>query len=75
MPIHAKIIKPGTRKEVEPIAKQSVNSLKNIHEMVSSNQASAILEKPKRHISNQDMNEINIKKTSRYLEDLTNKGD
>jgi hypothetical protein len=75
MPIFANIVKPGTRKEVEPVVKNPVSSLKNIHEMVSNNQAGAILEKPRRQIGNQDMNEINIKKTSRYLEDLTNKGD
>lgn len=75
MPIFANIVKPGTRKEVEPVAKKPVSSLKNIHEMVAINQAGAVLEKPRRQIGNQDMNEINIKKTSRYLEDLTNKGD
>jgi len=76
MPIFANIVKPGTRKEVEPpVKKQAVSSLNRIHEMVSTNKTGAILEKPKRQTGYQDTNEINIKKTSKYLEDLTNKGD
>lgn len=89
MPIIANIVKPGPRK-VEQIKEQtpkkSVLSLKAIHEMnAKKNQekqpimvemkSNTILEKPKRITSYQDTNQINIKKTSRYLEDLTNIGD
>jgi hypothetical protein len=76
MPIFANIVKPGTRKEEEVRQeKPLVNSLKSIHEMHLNKQAGAILEKPKRKVGYQEINEINIKKTSRYLEDLTTKGD
>lgn len=76
MPIFANIVKPGTRKEESTEReKKSVNSLKTIHEMHLNNNFGAILERPRRKVSYQETNEINIKKTSRYLEDLTNKGD
>jgi hypothetical protein len=76
MAIFAKIIKPGTRKEeTEKQDKKPVHSLKAVHEMHLNNQTGAILEKPKRKAGYQEINEINIKKTSRYLEDLTTKGD
>jgi len=89
MPIIANIVKPGTRKveqTKEQTAKKSVLSLKAIHEInAKKNQekqpsmvemkSNTILEKPKRITSYQDTNQINIKKTSRYLEDLTNIGD
>lgn len=76
MPIIANIVKPGTRKEEKNRQKiPSVNSLKTIHEIHLNKQTGAILDKPKRKIGYQETNEINIKKTSRYLEDLTTKGD
>lgn len=76
MPIFANIVKPGTRKEeIVQQEKKTVSSLKSIHEMHLNNDFGAILERPRRKVSYQETNEINIKKTSRYLEDLTNKGD
>jgi hypothetical protein len=76
MPIFANIVKPGTRKEPESEKpKTSSDSLKSIHEMHLSRQAGAVLVKPKREIGHQELNQINTKKTSRYLEDLTVKGD
>jgi len=76
MPIIANIVKPGTRKEKEVNLEASpVSSLKTIHEIHLNKQTGAILDKPKRKIGYQETNEINIKKTSRYLEDLTTKGD
>lgn len=89
MPIIANIIKPGTRKveeTKEQTAKKPVLSLKAIHEMnAKKNQekqpnmiemkSNTIFEKPRRITGYQDTNQINIKKTSRYLEDLTNIGD
>jgi hypothetical protein len=80
MAIIANIVKRGTRKEKQEVEKQPVASLKTIHELYNRDtghkkQVGNSLEKPKRRSTVQETNEINIKKTSRYLEDLTNKGD
>lgn len=76
MPIFAKITKPGTRKEPKTERESSpVQSLKSIHETTLKKQTGAVLEKPKKQVGYQESNQINIKKTSRYLEDLTVKGD
>ncbi len=75
MPIIANIVKRGddTRKETQEVATERppVASLKTIHELYNRDMD----QKPKRRSTVQETNEINIKKTSRYLEDLTNKGD
>ena len=81
MPVIANIVKPGTRKEEKQEAeKKPLASLKTIHEsynkkISNKNYMNSSLNKPKRLSSVQETNEINIKKTSRYLEDLTKIGD
>lgn len=81
MAIIANIIKRDTRKEEKQEAQpKPLVSLKTIHEVHNRNMNNKkhltnSLDKPKRISSVQETNEINIKKTSRYLEDLTTKGD
>lgn len=88
MPIIANIVKPGdVRKETQEVKQKPLVSLKTIHENYLKNQAKIavdipkaiekpkVIDKPKRHHFVKEEDEINIKKTSRYLEDLTNIGD
>lgn len=75
MPIIANIVKPGTRKETQEVKQKPLVSLKNIHEAHKKKNVSAAVEKPTRLHTVKEQDEINIKKTSRYLEDLTNIGD
>lgn len=75
MPIFANIVKPGSVKQKVEKPVEPIQSLQKIHKTHANGKTSSTLERPIRNSSDQEKNKINIKKTSRYLEDLTVKGD